>query len=71
MGRKLGAPSLRPLFGERGAESPSNTKFPGLRPTSIASVVLMHPAVWPQYKWAEKWGGGLRPLFGEGSWVLI
>ena len=26
----------------------SNTKSPGLRPTSIPSGILMHPAVWPQ-----------------------
>ena len=38
---------LRPLFGE-GAGSPSNTKSPGLRPSSIPSVILVHPAVWSQ-----------------------
>jgi len=32
----------------RGAESLSNIKFPGLRPTSIPSGILMHPAIWPQ-----------------------
>jgi len=68
MGRKFGR--LRPLFGE-GAGSPSDTKLPGLRPTSIPSGILMHPAVWPQYKWAKNWGAagfpsntkssGLRP----------
>ena len=31
-----------------GAGSPSNTKSPGLRPTSMPSAILMHPAVWPQ-----------------------
>jgi len=44
VGRKSGAP---PLFGEE-AGSPSNTKSPGLRPTSIPGAILMHPAVWPQ-----------------------
>ena len=28
--------------------SPSNTKSPGLRPTSIPSGISMLPAVWPQ-----------------------
>jgi len=32
----------------RGAGSPSNTKSPGLRPISIQSGILMHPAVWPE-----------------------
>ena len=30
-----------------GCWSPSNTKSPGLRPTSMPSVILIHPAVWP------------------------
>ena len=46
----------------RGAGSVSNTKSPALRPTSIPSGILMHPAVWPQQKWAENWYGRLRPL---------
>jgi len=52
MGRKLagGAPHIR-WGGKTG--SPSNTKSPGLRPTSIPSGILMHPAVWPQEKWDE------------------
>jgi len=40
------------------AGSPSNTKSPGLRPTSIPSGVLMHPAVWPHRN---------RPKIGEGA----
>ena len=44
-GRKLGAP---PPFGEEGAESPSNTMPLGLRPTSLPSGILIHPATWPQ-----------------------
>jgi len=31
-----------------GAGSASNTKSPGLRPTSIPSGMLMHPVSWPQ-----------------------
>jgi len=31
-----------------GAGSPSNTKSPGPRPTSVPSGILIHPAVWPQ-----------------------
>jgi len=30
----------------------------------------MHPAVWPQYKWAENWGA-VYLVFGEGSSVPI
>jgi len=30
------------------ADAPSNTKSPGLTPTSIPSGILMHLAVWPQ-----------------------
>jgi len=41
-----------------GAGSPSNTLLPGPRPTSVPSGILIHPAVWLQYTWAEKWGGG-------------
>ena len=32
-----------------GAESPSNTVWPGPRPTSVPSGILIHPTVWPQY----------------------
>ena len=64
MGRKFGG-GLRPLVG-RVTGSPSNTKSPVLRPTSIPSGILMHPAVWPQQKWAENWGGGPPPFGGEG-----
>jgi len=41
-GPKMGA---LPLWGVAG--SPSNTMWPGLRPTSIPSGILIHPAVWP------------------------
>jgi len=44
MGRKLGA---MPLLG--GAGFPSNTKWPGPRPTSTPIVILIHATVWPQY----------------------
>ena len=37
-----------PPFRGGGAATPSNTKSPGLRPTSMPSGILMHPAVWPQ-----------------------
>ena len=61
MGRKLGGSA--PCWGA-GTGSPSNTKSPGLRPTSIPSGILIHRAVWPQQKWAENWGGKLRHLLG-------
>jgi len=34
-------------FGAAG--SPSNTVWPGPRPTSIPSGMLIHPTIWPQY----------------------
>jgi len=54
----------------RGAGTPSNTKSPGLRPTSIPSGILMHPAA--TIKMGQKLGGGgALPPFGERSWVRI
>ena len=39
-----------PLSVGGGAATPSNTTWPGPRPTSVPSVILMiHPTVWPQY----------------------
>ena len=38
------------------AGSPSNTKSPGPRSTSIPSGILVHPAVWPQRTLAKTWG---------------
>jgi len=36
-------------LGGGGAGSPSNTMWPGPRPTCTPSFILIHPAVWPQY----------------------
>jgi len=36
-----------PLLG--GAGSPSNTMWPGMRPTAMPGFILIHPTVWPQY----------------------
>ena len=37
-------------WGEGRAGSPSNTMWPGPRPTFVPiSGILIHPAVWPQY----------------------
>jgi len=58
MGRKLGA--IYSFWG--GAGSQSNTVWP--------SGIFIHPAVWPQQTWAEKWGL-LWPFWGRGSWVPI
>jgi len=44
MGRKLDG--LCPFLG--GAGSPCNTMWPGPRPTSITTGILIHPAVWLQ-----------------------
>jgi len=59
IGQKFG---LCPLGRGRGG-SPSNT-WPGLRPTSLPSGILIHPAVSPQQAWAEDWKGRLC-TFGE------
>jgi len=64
MGRTWGG-GLRPLFG-RGVGSPSNTKSPGPRPTSIPSGILIHAAIWPQQIWAENWGAP-PPFWGRGA----
>jgi len=45
--QKVGA--AVPLFWWGRAGSPSNTIWPGLRPSSIPSFILIHPAVSPQY----------------------
>jgi len=44
---KSGRGLMCPFLG--GAGSPSNTVWPRLRPTSVPSGILIHPAVWPQY----------------------
>ena len=49
----------------KGTGSPSNTKSPGLRPTSIPTDILIHAAIWPQQIWAENWG--LCPFGGGGA----
>jgi len=48
-----------------GAASPSNTKSPGLRSTSILSGICIHRAVSPQLTWAKNWGAGCAPFGGE------
>jgi len=32
-------------------------------PISVPSGILIHPAIWPQWTWAENWG--LCPYWGE------
>ena len=47
------------------AGSTSNTMSRRPRPTSIASGILIHLAVWPQQTWAENWGAA-PPCRGGG-----
>jgi len=63
IGRKLSG--LLHLFWGGGAGTPSNTMWPGLRPTSTPSFILIHPTVWPQHtnfterqtgKWSDSTG---------------
>ena len=66
---------------EGGAGSPSNTLWPGPRPSSLPIDILIHAAVWPQQTWATDYTDGLVPLHFESggccahfrgeSWVLI
>ena len=51
-------------FGGGGAGSPSNTMWPGPRPTSVPSGTLIRPAVSPQ-DMRRKLGGAV--LFGRGE----
>jgi len=44
-GSKIGGGAVSFLGG---AESPSNTVWPGPRPTSVPSSIFIHSAVWPQ-----------------------
>jgi len=57
MGRILGG--AVPLLG--GSWAQCNTMSHGLRPTSLLSGILIHPAVWSQQKCAENWEA--VPLF--------
>ena len=49
-----------------GSWVPSSTMWPGPRPTSTPSDILIHPAVWPQYGHRPKIGGS-APLSGAGG----
>jgi len=60
-GPKIGGSA--PFWGW-GAGSLSNTMSLVLRPTSLPSGILIHPAIWPQQILAENWG--MCP-FGEGE----
>jgi len=31
----------------------------------MSSDTVMHPAVWPQYTWAETWGVAVPPFYEE------
>ena len=60
--------SLLPPFLGRGAVSSSSTMWPGPRPTSTPSAILIHPAVWPQYAYGPKIReGGSAPILGRGD----
>ena len=54
VGRKVGGGLLRHV---QGSWVPSNTNWPGPRPTSVPSGILIHPTVWPQYTNATRQTG--------------
>ena len=43
-----------------------NSLWPGTRPTSILSGILIYPDVWRQRTWASFYGGGAVPPFWGG-----
>jgi len=47
VGRKVGGGYCAPFLG--GAGYQSNTMWSGPRPTSVSSVIVIHPTVWHQY----------------------
>jgi len=53
------------IWGKGGAGSPSNTKSPGPRPTSVPSGILIHSSIWPQQIWTKNCGA--VPLWGRGA----
>jgi len=53
-------------IGERATGSPSNTKSPGPRPSSIRSGSLMHQPFRHNRNGPKILGGGLRPFWGRG-----
>jgi len=46
MGRKWGGPDVGGWVPT--AWSPSNTMWPGPRPTTLLSGILIHPTLWPR-----------------------
>jgi len=52
--------ALPPFVG--GVLGPHLTMSLGLKPTSLPSGILIHPAIWPQETWAKNWG--TVPLWG-------
>jgi len=50
-GRNIYGPKIGGLFpfGGGGAGSPSNTMWPGPRPSCMPSFILIRPTIWPQY----------------------
>jgi len=55
------------IVGAAAELSPHLTMWPGPRPNSVLSGILIHAAVWPQQTWAEKWGAVPLLFFGEGA----
>ena len=60
MGQKVGGLLCSFPWGRAG--SPSNTMWPGPRPTSVPSGILIHPNVWPHYtnvtnRQTDSWAG--------------
>ena len=54
-------------FSHGGTGFPRLTMLPGPRPTFVPIGILIHPAIWPQWIWAENWG--CAPFGGAGSHI--
>jgi len=62
MGRK--EPGAAVPLSPGGSWVPSNAMWPGPRPTSIPSGILVHPAIWPQGTLAAVWPQYTWPKIG-------
>ena len=67
LGHNRHGPKRGGMLSGAGSWVPSNAVWPGPRSISVPSGILIRPAVWPQWTWAENWWG-LCPLFGGKGW---
>jgi len=79
MGRKLGGCVpfggrwlWGPISPQKGGDgSPSNTVWPGPRPTSTPSDTLIHPTVWPQYTSTDRTDRQTDRQWSDRIWWIV